>query len=440
MAEVEGRQEIIRVAKEEAEVKAKSKVQSRTLAITKILGNCAAAKKAMLIYLPLVILLIIGLLHLVNIRPLIAPIEKLASESLGTPVLIKEVRASLWPRPHLVLRNVSIGVNISQKIDTVNIVPDTSSLSEEVKVLKSLELDGLKLEQENFGQPLQWISNLSKAQHLKVKQIALKKIVLKIHDLELASFDGKVTLTDLSELKSIVLITEDETLAMQITLQGSGFDIAFTGTKWALPMNPKFVFSELKAKGTIKQSLIFFNQIEAEIYGGSLTGKAALDWSNQWSLAGNFNLINANLPEILNAFGSTASVDGKLKLTGIFSCKSKLAAALTDTPEITANFTVQNGKINGVELDRAVLSKSSQSLAGDSTRFDKLTGSMKIKDGGYQYRQVVLKSDQFYAEGNVDINANQDISGKINANLAAQSRRLQARFDLSGKVNNVKQQ
>ena len=112
VAEVEGRQEIIRAAQEEAELKAKSKVKSRALAITIILGKWAAVvKKAMLIYLPLVILLIIGLLHLVNISPLVAPIEKLASESLGTPVVIEEVRASLWPRPHLVLKNVAIGAN-----------------------------------------------------------------------------------------------------------------------------------------------------------------------------------------------------------------------------------------------------------------------------------------------------------------------------------------
>lgn len=441
VAEVEGRQEIIRAAQEEAELKAKSKVESRTPTITIILGKWAAVvKKAMLIYLPLVILLIIGLLHLVNISPLVAPIEKLASESLGTPVVIEEVRASLWPRPHLVLRNVAIGANSSQKIEAVNIVPDTSSLSEEVKLLRSLELEGLKIEQENFGQPLQWITSLSKAQHLKVEHITLNKIVLKIKDLELAPFDGKVSLTETRELKSIDLMSVDETLAMHITPQGSSFAIAFTGTNWALPMNPKFEFSELKAKGTIKQSLLFFNQIEGAIYGGSLTGKAALDWSNQWSIAGNFNLINANLPEMLNAFGSSASVDGKFKLTGIFSCKSKLAYALTNAPEINANFTVQNGKINGVELDRAVLSKSSQSLAGDSTRFDKLTGSVKIKNGSYHYRQLVLKRDQFYAEGNVDIQPNQDISGKINANLAAESRRLQANFNLAGKVNNVKRQ
>ncbi len=441
VAEVEGRQEIIRAAQEEAHVKAKSKVESKTLVLTKNLGKWASVlRKVLLIYLPPAILLVLVLLHFINISPLVEPIEKLATESLGIPVKVEEVRASLWPRPHLVLKNISIGANSAQKIEALNIVPVTSSLSEEVKILKSIEIKGLKIEQENFGQPLQWVSNISKAQHLKVGQITLNKLILKIKDIELAPFNGKVTLTESRELKSIDLMTNDETLAMQITPQGSSFAIAFSGTNWALPMNPKFMFSELKAKGIIKQSLLFFNEIEGTIYGGSFTGKAALDWSNQWSIAGNFELSNANLPEILKAFGSSASVDGKLKLAGIFSCQSKLAAALTGAPEISAYFTVQNGKINGVELDRAVLSKNSQSLAGDSTRFDKLTGNVKIKNRGYHYRQLVLKSDQFYAEGNVDIKPNQDISGNINANLAAESRRLQARFDLAGKVNNVKRQ
>ena len=441
VAEVEGRQEIIRAAQEDAHVKAKSKVESKTLVLAKNLGKWAGVlRKVLLIYLPPAILLVLVLLHFINISALVEPVEKLATESLGIPVKIEEVRASLWPRPHLVLKNITIGANSAQKIEALNIVPVTSSLSEEVKILKSIEIKGLKIEQENFGQPLQWISSLSKAQYLKVGQITLNKLTLKIKDLELAPFNGKVALTESRELKSIDLMTNDETLAMQITPQGSSFAIAFSGTNWALPMNPKLVFSELKAKGIIKQSLLFFNEIEGAIYGGRLTGKAALDWSNQWSIAGNFNLVNANLPEMLNAFGSSASVDGKFKLAGIFSCQSKLAAALTDAPEISANFTVQNGKINGVELDRAVLSKSSQSLAGDSTRFDKLTGNVKIKNRGYHYRQLVLKSDQFYAEGNVDIKPNQDISGNINANLAAESRRLQARFDLAGKVNNVKRQ
>ena len=441
VAEVEGRQEILRAAQEEAHVKAKSKVESNTQALTKKLSKWASVvRKMLLIYLPPAILLVLVLLHFINISPLIAPIEKLASESLGSPVVIEQVRASLWPRPHLVLKNITIGADLAQKIEAINIAPVRLGLSEGVKTIKSIDIEGLKIEQENFGLALKWLASLSKAQHFTVEQITLHKIVLKIKDLELLPLDGKVLLTESRELKTIDLITDDETLAMQLTPQGSGFDIALNGTNWALPMNTKVMFSELKAKGSVKQNSILFDQIEGTIYGGSITGKAALDWSNQWSLAGNFNLSNANLTEILKAFASSASIDGKFKLTGIFSSQSKLAATLTDTPEITANFTAQNGKINGVELDRAVLSKGSQSLAGDSTRFDKLTGSVKIKNGSYQYRQLVLKSDQFYADGNVDIQPNQDISGRVSADLAAQSRRLQASFNLAGKVNNVKRQ
>ncbi len=441
VAEVEGREEIARSAKAEGLLKAKIKQHDKRLAmINKLLKWAAMARKSLLIYLPPAILLILGLLHIVNISPLVDPIEKLATESFGVPVKIEEVRASLWPRPHLVLKNVLIGADSAQKIDALNIVPDSLTLSDEVKTLRSLEMSGLKIEQANFNQPLQWISSLSKAQHLKVEQIQLNNVVIQIKDLESAPLEGEVVLTALRELKSINLTSEDDTLAMQITPQGSDFDVELTGTNWALPMNPKVVFSAFKATGKMNQNQIILNVTEGTMFGGSLTGKVALDWSNQWSIAGNFNLNKAILPEMLKTFNSSASVDGKLKLTGVFSSKSDLSAKLTDAPEISANFEVQNGKINDVELTRAVASKSNQSLAGDSTHFDKLTGSVKIKNGSYQYRQLALRSDQFQAEGNVDIQPNQDISGKISADLTAQSRRLQARFDLTGKVNNVKRQ
>jgi hypothetical protein len=40
----------------------------------------------------------------------------------------------------------------------------------------------------------------------------------------------------------------------------------------------------------------------------------------------------------------------------------------------------------------------------------------------------------------MDIQPNQDVSGKVSANLTAQSRRLSANFDLAGKVGNIQKQ
>ena len=138
------------------------------------------------------------------------------------------------------------------------------------------------------------------------------------------------------------------------------------------------------------------------------------------------------------AFNSAASIDGKLNLAGKFVCKSATAAGLTEASDITANFDMSYGSFNDIELTRAVLSRESQSLAGDSTHFDTLTGNVQIKNGLYQYRKLMLESPQFHARGQVDVMPNQDVSGKISANLAAQSRRLYANFSLTGKINDVR--
>lgn len=444
-AERLGREEIKRVAKEEAEVLAKTyaKRSERLLSYKKWISKVSKAIRPLLIYSPLVIALLIGLLHFVNLRMLVAPIEKLATASLGEAVSIGQVHASLLPQPHLVLGNVIIGANPELrkeglKIELVKAYSAPTALFDDVKLVKSLEFEGLKITQDNFGQPQQWVNNLGKAQHVKIEQLNLKKIMLQIRELEIGTFDGKVELSESRELKSYHLTSD--TLSAQITPQGSSFDVALTGTSWSLPMNSKLVFDEFKANGTLTQSQINFSQIDGNIYGGNINAKTAVDWSSEWSVAGNFDLSNVTASRLLSAFESGISIDGKLKLKGLFSSRSVQAAQLVDMPEMTVNFELSEGKINDIDLARAVLFKGNQPLAGGATQFDKLTGNLQLINGNYQYGQLVLEANQLHAKGNLDIQPNQDVSGKISANLTAQSRRLSANFNLTGKVGNLKKQ
>ena len=444
-AENLAREEVKRIAKEEAKAEARLKAQAKTQAMLMVATTSAKkwikrGTKATLVGLPILILLFIVLLPYINLGMLVDPIEKLASESTGEPVTVKDVHASLWPEPNLVIGDVTVGANASHNIQAVHILLDASTLFEQVKVVKSLEIEGLKIERENFGQSLQWISRTGKAERLKIGQINLKNLSLKIRDLEIGPFEGRVGRTESNELSNIELNSTDHALSVQILPQGGTYEVVLTAANWPLPVNPKIVFDTLKARGVLNQNQINFSQFKGEIYGGSLMANVLVDWSNQWSASGSFNLTKANVLEMLKAFNSAASVDGKLDLAGNFACKSVVAAKLTDTPDITANFDIGNGSLNDVELTRAVLSRESQSLAGESTHFDKLSGSLQTKSGIYQYRKLTLDSDQFHAKGNFDVQPNQDISGKISANLAAQSRRLYANFGLTGKINDVKRQ
>jgi hypothetical protein len=437
--EEHGREEIKHAAIVEAEALAKLQGKRPVINLD-IAKGVSVLIRTVLIYLPLSVLVLIGLMPFFNLSTLIAPIEKLASESVGEPVTIAEVHASLWPEPHLELGNITIGANASQKIEAINILPEISSLSENVKRVDSLELVGLKINQENFAQPLQWVNNLGKAEHLKIWHLGLKKMSLKLRDLDLGIFDGKINLTELHTLSNIELNSVDDKLTMQIVPQGGSFDVMLTANKWPLPVSPKIVFDELNAKGTLNQGRIDFSQINGEIYGGKVTAKAFVDWSNQWTASGNFDLTNVTSSQLLKAFGSGASIDGKLNLAGNFTSISSDASKLGDIPDITASFELRDGKINGVDLQRAVLFRADKSLAGDATHFDKLSGSLQFKDGQYQYKQLVLEAEQFHAKGNMDIQPKGDISGKINADLVAKSRRLYANFSLEGKVGDVKRQ
>jgi hypothetical protein len=105
---------------------------------------------------------------------------------------------------------------------------------------------------------------------------------------------------------------------------------------------------------------------------------------------------------------------------------------------INADFVINDGSIRNVDLARAVISNGEHSLMGDDTHFDRLSGSLQLKNGIYQYRKVVLQSPQLGASAYFDVMPNQLLSGKVSANLQAQSRRLQSNFTLEGTSNNVR--
>jgi len=441
-AEKTAKEEAKRIAREEAEerarIKAEEKAQAKATRTPTEPGKAKSlAVKAGLIYLPLTLVTLIALLHVVNLGMLVKPIEQIATESLGEPVTVKSVRGALFPKPSLVISGITVGANADLSIDAVHVAPVASTLFESVKTVKSLEIVGLKLQQDSFERPLKWLANSARAEHLKIGQISAKKITLKLNDLELGPFDAKPALNASGEPGGTDLESTDQTLKITITPQGGNHAIVLTGRNWPLPANPNLVFVELDAKGIASRNRIDFSQIDGNLLGGILKARALIDWSGQWSASGNFELTKATLPLMLAAFESTASIDGSATLNGNFAARSTQIGQLANTPEITASFEARDGKINGIDLVGAVLAGGNKPLSGTATPFDRISGTLQLKDGRYQFKQLALESTQFRAKGNVDIAPGQDISGKISAELTASSRKLQAGFGLGGKVGDV---
>ena len=391
-----------------------------------------------LVYMPIALILLLGLMHFVPLNFLVAPIENFAAASIGAPVKVGEVRASLWPQPHFMLHHVMMGENPAIQLDSIKAAPQITSLLSEVKTLHSLLIEGVTLNQKDVAKPLQWLQAARQSPQLQVDDVRFSKVKLNIRDLTLVPFNGHVMQHHAGELGGIALKSEDGALAIEVQPQANQYRVKIAASKWTLPVRPNIVFEALHASGTYQQERLQLDQLQGEIYGGTFSAKAMVDWSNQWQTSGNFNLIKANAAQLLKAFSSTALVDGKLNLAGKFSAQSNIATQLLDDAEVTGNFNIPNGKINGVDLARAILNPEDKALEGYATNFDQLTGGVWAKSGRVEYRNLVLKSPKLQAQGQVQIAPSEAISGKISLNAVAQGRNFQSTFDLTGKVSNVK--
>ena len=391
-----------------------------------------------LVYMPIALILLLGLMHFVPLNFLVAPIENFAAASIGAPVKVGEVRASLWPQPHFMLHHVMMGENPAIQLDSIKAAPQITSLLSEVKTLNSLLIEGVTLNQKDVAKPLQWLQAARQSPQLQVEDVRFSKVKLNIRDLTLVPFNGHVIPHHAGELGGIALKSEDGALAIEVQPQANQYRVKIAASKWTLPVRPNIVFEALHASGTYQQERLQLDQLQGEIYGGTFSAKAMVDWSNQWQTSGNFNLIKANAAQLLKAFSSTALVDGKLNLAGKFSAQSNIATQLLDDGEVTGNFNIPNGKINGVDLARAILNPEDKALEGYATNFDQLTGGVWAKGGRVEYRNLVLKSPKLQAQGQVQIAPSEAISGKISLNAVAQGRNFQSTFDLTGKVSNVK--
>lgn len=428
-------------AKLDAEARTLAKAENKALArterspvnINKWLINASAIGRNTLISIFIIALVLLALLRVVNITALLNPIEKLAEDNIHEPVAIKEVHASLWPQPHLVLDDVTIGGLSDVKVASIRIFPELSTVFGETKTLKSIEIETLILDQNSLERPVKWISSANKQEKLKFDRIFLKGSSIKIPNLELSPINGDIKLSPSGELRNATLVTDDHKLMIKITPNNQTYEIDLVAKAWQPPLGFPVIFDQLSAKAEADSNQISFSQIEGTLYGGTIKAQMTVNWANAWNVSGNFELSRVNLQEIIPKFSSDITLKGKLNANANFSLQAVDFAKLVDAPVINASFVAHNGSINGIDLVRAMQTNGKANALSGSTRFDKFSGKMLLKDGHYQYRQLTLKEGQFLANGEADIFENR-LSGNINIELTTKSRQLRSRLGLSGQL------
>ncbi|PKO93363.1 MAG: hypothetical protein CVU15_02100 [Betaproteobacteria bacterium HGW-Betaproteobacteria-1] len=387
------------------------------------------------VYTPLVLLLALGLLHFVNLGLLAGPVEKIASAAIGEPVSVRNLRVSLFPQAHLALSDITVGADKDIGIRSVQVVPELSTLFDEEKNLKSIEINELTVDTASLRRQMQWLESLADNDDLKIGQITLKDLTLSAPGFGVMAFDGSLDRSASGAFSRLELSGVEQNLTLELLPQDDNYRVHLQASNWQMPLVNGLRFDSFNAVGITDGNQVRFSSMEGELYGGSFKATGVLAWSAQPVASGNFELEQVRLSPALSAMKSSAVIEGTLNATATFTSQVNEGEQLADAAEIDASFQVRDGRFNGIDLANHMVSGSG---SGNATRFDRLSGKLQLRQGVYQYRQLVLDAPQLKARGNLDVQSNQDVSGTISAELAIPSRRIKSNLAVEGKVGSVR--
>ena len=372
---------------------------------------------------------------LIPLNRYLPQIQKMASDKLGEPVIIEELKFALLPLPSVTLARITLGKSHVTKIGAVTVRPDLWSLFKDVKVLRTVEIEGATLNRALID----ILSALAQRQTdgpqtIQVKRIRLSALQLDLDTLKWGPLRADITLDD-HGVSAIEAGSEDKRFNLDLIPGKDGQHLTIEAKNWVLPLKPALKFDTLSAQGLLKESELSLPVINASLYGGTLKAKLNANWKQGWKVKGEAQTAQVELKEIVALLSPATHLSGKLNASGGYTMNAQVPGQLAESLRGNFKFDVQRGVLYGLDLERAVKSLATQGTRGGQTHFDTISGTLAISGKHYQLNQMKVASGILSADGNVAIAPSKKLAGRVNVAMKGTASLIEVPLDVSGTVS-----
>src|SRR5712691_200705 len=354
------------------------------------------------------------------------PYEKAAQAWLGEPVKIGTVNLTLLPIPQLKFEKVVIGKEHPMRAALIKAAPVITSLLEDPISLKSLELENATFPREFLPALLQ---DKGRRGSLGVQRIAAKGLKLDIPELNLPALEVSAILSSGGALQSVAIFNAERRLSVKLQPQGERAGIEISADTFPLPIGVDLTLSEFLAKGTVTKGELALSEAEARAFGGRLLGNVRLRWSNGWSMEGEFAVRQMDAGKIAAPLLAGGTLQGK----GVYSMKGLLPERMILNAQLDGNFTVQKGSITNVDMTRLLQGSGS---GGGTTLFSEMSGGVSADASRLLVRQIRMAAGLLNATGQVEMDPQKNLSGRMQIEIRAQSVQARAMLTVAGTLQN----
>src|SRR5882724_271163 len=384
-------------------------------------GSLARQFAAMLL---VILIVAVAALPFVPFEP--GPYEQSAQAWLGEQVRIGTVNLTLLPVPQLKLEKVVIGKEHPMRVAVIKATPVVTSLLEDRISLKDLALEGATFPREFLPALLQ---DKGRRGSFGIKRITAKGLKLDIPELKLPVLEVDASLSSDGALNSVALYNAERKLSVKLEPKGGRAGIEISANDFPLPVGADLALSEFLAKGTVTRGELALSEVEVRGYGGRLVGNMRLRWSSGWSMEGEFAVHQMEAGKIAAPLLAGGTLDGK----GVYSMKGLLPERMILNRQLEGNFTIQKGSITNVDMTRLLQGSGS---GGGTTLFSEMSGSVSADSNRLLVRQIRMAAGLLNAAGQVEMDPQRNLSGRMQVELRAQSVQARATLTLAGTLQN----
>lgn len=389
----------------------------------------------------LAILAAAALPWLVPLSGFIPQIEHAIAQRVHQPVSIGELRLYAFPLPHVQARAITVGKGGLLEVDTVAIYPAITTLLSAKRVIREIEVRGVRARGEVVGAVRMLGTDATPAKgdaekpapEVTVDRIRLRDVTLRFPAMTLSGLDADILLPegipqsaevqqDGGRLRLTAHRQPDQTWLLDLDARD-----------WKLPGSVPLHFDRIESHATATATGLETKKISGQLYGGHFSGPLALGWRSGLSLSGQLQLDALDLAPVVALFNRDVGLSGRLSANPRFAAQTRDPAALLDALRLESDFAIQKGVLHKVDLVAATKNPLDRRAAkGGETQFDELKGHLVLEHRAYQFSDLIIASGLLKAQGELRIEPDKRLGGLVRAELRGTGALISIPFDVSG--------
>ena len=362
----------------------------------------------------------IAALQVIPLTGLRVRAETLLADRLQEPVSMADLRFVLFPFPQVKIDRITIGRNQQITIANAVLPVPLTALLDDTKDFEEAQLNNVKIVQSILPRFTVFAKARTAETQLNIKSLKINGIKITLSDVDIPLFDATIQTAANGAFENAQITHSKISLNIAPAKEAGALRVTFQGRSIQPAAAPGLEITSFSGSAQVGLEEAAFSNLEMRLAGGTLSGAAELDWSeNKFRLRGEFDLNGADIALLLPAFTRDFEASGTLNTKTRFSSQDANLGGLLASTSSSSTFSASKGALNNIDLVRAIQARSKTPQRGGRTAYNEITGEAQSAGGRVSLRNLKLTSGPMNGGGAVEIGTNSDISGRLDVQLGS---------------------